>query len=142
MKRRIICLAGSIAFIVSIASIGLTTLNFRPCPVDVRPETLARLEIGMTESEIEALLCAPPGDYTSEPGVAYGFAGSWLCDDAVEELDQRPTSEWRTDQYDIIVYFEPNGKAVEIEFGRAFITRPSMGYPTPLRQMLHPFIDP
>jgi hypothetical protein len=102
-----------------------------PCPVDVGPASFDKLQIGMNESEVEAILGGPAGDYRTRPGVWYVFAGSWSgsIDDPVPTF-----KEWETDHFAILVSFGPDGRAVGIEGAGAIKDSPFDRHP--LLQML------
>jgi hypothetical protein len=62
MRNRLIIAFGFlVALIVSGASVG-----FRSAPATITKENYDRIRLGMTRSEIEAIL-GPPGDYTTRP---------------------------------------------------------------------------
>jgi hypothetical protein len=94
----------------------------------------------MTEEEVQAILGGPPGDYTTRPGVYYSRLSAGHIDPDREK--HRTKREWVTDHYAIYVYFASNGKAVLIGSAPCRAPQPSSRYPTPLREILHPVIDP
>jgi hypothetical protein len=116
MKARLFlvgCSLGILAIFVALRRAGVP----RPAgsPVDVRLETLEKLERGMGESDIASLLGAPPGDYRTNKEVHYFF-------DTMGALPPGPgqavLKEWLTDDWAINVWFGSDGKAVGIERAR------------------------
>jgi hypothetical protein len=68
----------------------------------------------MSESDIEANLGGPPGDYRTRADVDYLFE-SWGNEyQALAGLDPVTTREWDTDALAIRVFFGPDGKALLI----------------------------
>ena len=137
MKYRAIISAGLAILVLSIAIIAILNLRSKPCPIDMRPETRAKLTGGMSEREIAEILGGPPGDYTTRPNVEFmGSSGSGVHAPFVMVT----IKQWRTDNYAIIVHFDSEGKAGLIMTYGA--NPPSESYPSPLREILHPFVDP
>jgi hypothetical protein len=76
----------------------------------IGPETFAKLVVGMSESEIVAVLGGPAGDYRAREEVSYvfKFAGQ------LPRVKPVTKKEWKTDDYAIQVRFGPDGKAILI----------------------------
>jgi hypothetical protein len=112
VKRHISLLVGLVLALATLVAVLLVMRKSpAPCPVDVGPASFDKLKIGMSESEIEAILGGPAGDYRTRAGVWYMFVGPGLYskDDPVPI-----TKEWDTDSYAICVNFGPEGKAIRI----------------------------
>jgi hypothetical protein len=142
MKRCLILLIGVLAVAGSLGLVRMAWWGTRDCPVDVRPETRAKLQIHMSEKEVEAILGGPAGDYRTRPNIDYAFVTLGHKYQVLKRFDHVTERKWHTDEYAIHVYFDPDGKAILIASACADPPLPSECYPPPLRQMLHPFVDP
>jgi hypothetical protein len=129
MKRLAVLLVASLpALALAFAAQFAVTARLARCAVDVRPERVALLKVGMRESDVDAILGAPPGDYRK-------YKSGWvLC---VVERPYLPVGgtrrEWRTDNVVVEVGFDAQGEVVYI--GRRETTPPHPWY-GPLRDML------
>jgi outer membrane protein assembly factor BamE (lipoprotein component of BamABCDE complex) len=146
MKRTIVLLICLLVLLVSLVGLLVASWGPRPCPIDVRDETFQNLKTGMNEKEIAAILGGPPGDYRTRTDVFYFSISSGNAYRTLERFDHVTTSVWSTDECEIYVYFDPEGKAVLIDSARGHVSGPppppSTRYPFPLRQILHPIVDP
>jgi hypothetical protein len=137
MKRGMILLGSLLTLAASMVALGVATWwGSRPCPVDVRLETCYALKPGMSESEVEAVLGGPAGDYRTRKHVGYLFAVSgWLgnCDGI--------TRRWDTDEYAIHVLFSRDGKVGAILGAPGFDTSPTLSDRYPLLKNLQPLIS-
>jgi hypothetical protein len=124
-RRRIVPVCIILAFAVSILALRVAGRGPVPCPVDVRPETAERLEVGMTEGEIEAILGGPAGDYRTRNDIGYFFGLVGGYSNTLHELDKATEKQWNTDQYSVLVFFDPHGKAARI-YGAGAYKPPSM----------------
>jgi hypothetical protein len=146
MKRRIMLLGCVVAVAVVVVAPKVAPWCAKSCPVDVSPETRARLKHGMSRSEVESILGGAAGDYRSRPDVRYSAVLSGGRLRTYETLEERygqvTRSAWYTDEYMISVCFSSDGKVVLIQGCGASSPPPSASYPSPLREILHPLIDP
>ena len=70
----------------------------------ITQESARLIRSGMTETEVEALLGRPPGDYTSSPG------GTWIQqpgDDAPDASLKGERKTWKSDEVMITVILDP-----------------------------------
>ena len=143
MKRRGMILCGILSLFTVLASV-MVGFSWRSssCPVDVREETSLKLKNGMTEAEVEWILGGPAGNYTTYPGVEYSFVTAGNDPQILARHAPITKRRWHTDEYAIDVYFGAEGEAIWIHSAAADEPRPSTRFPPPLRQILHPFIDP
>jgi hypothetical protein len=68
--------------------------------------TAQKVRAGMTQSEVEAIFRAPPGDYSSEP----------KADKPRAPVPHRPDfrrEDWTTEEGGAAVYFGPDGRVVD-----------------------------
>jgi hypothetical protein len=114
MKRRITILVFLLALAVSSIAVQVVTRSPTPCPVGLRPETSDKLELGMIEKDVAAILGGPAGDYRTQKDIGYlcAFSGP-----VVPRTAHHTKSEWLTDQYAIEVWFGEDGKALSIRSG-------------------------
>jgi hypothetical protein len=77
------------------------------------------IRVGMTQAEVEAILGAPPGDYTTTHDVARS-AGTVLSAEKMRRLFDVDSpcraEDWWTDEVFIQVYFLPDGTVAAKEF--------------------------
>ncbi len=145
MKLRILLLVCLLFVAASFIVHVIGTWGLTPCPVDLRPEISEKLKLGMTEKDVEAVLGGPAGNYTTRPDVFYVHLSSGVVSRAVEQHDYLTKRQWYTDKYGILVYFDPDGKAVLIDCMSGHPLSPpppSTRYPPPLREIMHLFVDP
>ncbi len=135
MKPHVIQLACLFAIAGAFVVELITALSFRRFPVDIRHETCERLQLGMSEKEIEAILGGPAGDYTTQPNCGfYVFVNIGPVCQTPGEDGHISIREWHTDDFAIHVYFNPDGKAVLIASAGAS-DPPDMRYPWLVRKM-------
>jgi hypothetical protein len=72
----------------------------------VNPYTAMKVRVGMTQSEVEAIFSAPPGDYSSEPRRDRVQARG----DGQPELRRE---DWTSDEGGAVVYFGPDGRVAD-----------------------------
>ncbi len=138
MKRVLTFGVGILTIAVPFVIVAVVTWYSKPCSVDVRYETFSKLKIGMSKKDIEAILGGPAGNYSTV--IEGSLAGT--LEPTFDASDQVSRREWHTDEYEITVYFDPDGKAKWIGGGRVSPLLPSMRYPPPLRQIMHHVVDP
>jgi hypothetical protein len=142
LKRRGTLLCGILSLFTIVACV-IVGFSWRSCscPVDIREETSLKLKNGMTEAEVEGILRGPAGNYTTHPGVEYVFVTAGNVPQILARHAPITKRRWHTDEYAIDVYFGAEGEAIWIHSAAADEPPPSMRYPPPIRQILHPFID-
>ncbi len=72
----------------------------------VNPHTAMKVRLGMTQSEVERIFGAPPGDYSSGP----------TADQVQAPADRRPDlrrEDWMTEEGGTVVYFGPDGRVAD-----------------------------
>jgi hypothetical protein len=107
MKPRIFLLA--VAILLAALWVAMPRPVPAPCPVDVRPETGAKLQLGMHEREVVALLGAPAGDYRINKDRGYLDT----VDGPLPGPDKAVEKQWLTDDCMILVWFaRDDGKTV------------------------------
>jgi hypothetical protein len=102
--RWVLMLAG---LAVLVAAVALMVFFFQPSlhTPQITPENIARIERGMTMADVERILGAPPGDYTT-----MDKSGPWRIDDrgisTVNGQQSRPET-WDGDGLSVTVLFDP-----------------------------------
>jgi hypothetical protein len=92
----------------------------RHCPVN--RAACERIKVGMTRTEVEAILVGPPGDYRTLPsdeGLDLVRFTSLSAPDPNEEM-------WVGDTGDACVSFTPGGIVAEVSFTEAQPANPSL----------------
>jgi hypothetical protein len=72
----------------------------------VNPYTAMKVRLGMTQSEVEAIFGAPPGDYSAVP----------LADRPQPPANRRPDlrrEDWMTEEGGAVVYFGPDDRVAD-----------------------------
>jgi hypothetical protein len=105
MKRKLL-LAAAIATVALLAL--RVPLRTRPRPITINYSTYELLKPGMHEKEVEAILGAPAGDYSTR---AIGFVGSGTS----MGVDSGG-KEWRSNEGIIIVWFDERGAVTGTRF--------------------------
>lgn len=72
----------------------------------INPYASMKLRVGMTQSKVEAIFGAPPGDYSSEPRRERVQARG----DGQLELRRE---DWTSDEGGAVVYFGPDGRVAD-----------------------------
>jgi hypothetical protein len=129
MTNRRIQLVALVAISIFLVILPKVSLRPVPCAVHLQRETCEKLDKGMTRQQIEAILGGPPGDYTTRPDIGYG---QFTLGMVSNEIQQGNVTEfaWRTDDYEITVRFDGNGRAIAIAGASGHISRPGMSYPS------------
>jgi hypothetical protein len=112
MKPRIFLLACSllaVAILFAALWLGRPRPVPSPCPVDDRPQTIEKLQIGMHEREVVALLGAPAGDYRTDKTIGFHFDIDGPLPPGPGEAVEK---DWLTDEWMIRVWFGPDGTVV------------------------------
>src|SRR5215208_1151131 len=83
-------------------------------PGPICPDSFQRLELGMTQAEIEGVLGLLPGDYYTGPRQIGRLPGPFI--NRIQQKGERPSyddcAKWMGDYYFIGVAFDGDGKAV------------------------------
>lgn len=121
MRKRLPVLVG--VLFVLVAGAGLVTAWFRSCFLSnsINLENFAKIQPGMSESDVEAILGALAGDYSSGwvkilPPAAE-VVGCW----------SPPVKKaWITDEGCIVVFFDESGKVVSAQFWEPIVLEESL----------------
>src|SRR5947209_657760 len=103
MKRTVL-----IALFVSISLMIFSCfpLDTKSPVVHITKDSCAKIENGMTEAEVQGIVCATPGDYLNRP---IGFVHLEYVKDGVKK-------EWRGEEGFLFVWFDENGKVNDKDF--------------------------
>jgi hypothetical protein len=102
--KRLIFLGLVVAALVAAVYFG--RLHLAGSAHRINPYTAVKVRLGMTQSEVEAIFGAPPGDYSSGP----------KADRPQAPADRRPDlrrEDWTTEEGGAVVYFGPDGRAAD-----------------------------
>jgi hypothetical protein len=86
--------------------LALSFMVTEPRKITFSREDTNRISIGMTRSEVEAILGVPPGDYTTGPCDEPPNLGGWPFG----------RTSWASDMGAISIRFDPGGRVQEVAF--------------------------
>jgi hypothetical protein len=103
-------LVACLAVVLVLAGGLVAVLGPRHCPVN--RAAFERIEKGMTQAEVRAILGGPPGEYHTRPSPKSLDLTPWIND----ETDDWPCEWWLGDRGYVRVVFEPSGAVHQASF--------------------------
>ena len=116
--KRAVKVALGLLILLTLGGVGARRLCFRRPKINTGDEVFAKLELGMTEPEIAAIIGGPAGNYSSQknPIVLYSIDGP--SSEGVERAAaKRYSKEWIADADAVCVSFDEQGRADAIRWG-------------------------
>jgi hypothetical protein len=125
MRKRLPVLVG--VLFVLVAGAGLVTVWFRSCFLSnsINLENFAKIQPGMSESDVEAILGGPAGNYSSG-----NYSSGWVKTKSPLRVwtGWPPPVEkaWITDEGCIVVLFDESGKVMSAQFWEPIVLEESL----------------
>lgn len=111
----LVCLSAPLALVV-----GLFVSQRPSARVTIDTSAFDKIRPGMAEEQIISILGMPPGDYSTDPTLAYLYSGPGQGNPGE---DSGTPKQWRFNSWEVTVWFK-DGKAHRVGFGQG-MRRPS-----------------
>src|SRR4051794_41142319 len=111
MRRRVLLVLGSLVCL-GLLGFVLSALLFRP-PSSITHENCRRIEPGMRQPDVEAILGGPPGDYRTTAGTPESRSLRDFRTILQEQSPEGVLRQWDGDELTVLVIFDKEGLVFE-----------------------------